>query len=180
MALMHWDIVSKHNCVRFAEAPSIRRCDYEGYKDDTAGFPFANSATSTRYMPEGCVEELGGIIKMNVGSGETFSTWVFDATITPRATGVHNFWVYSDNGSHLYVGGVKVVANGGLHGALWQQGSVFLRKGATQELQVVFGNSGGVGVLKVRLRECCLNVSEHQRWVYALAVRICMAVGSLK
>src|SRR5262249_17357284 len=64
--------------------------------------------------------------------------------------GEYRFHLGSDDGSRLYVDGKAVVNNDGLHGTVWEQGSVKLTKGA-HKVTVTFFQVGGGAELEVRV-----------------------------
>lgn len=128
----------------------VRRCDYNGVNyDNFDWFEEHPDGDSTKFLPEGCAYEAGGVIGANAdssGASEyTGMTTTFFASVSPRATGVHTFWVEADDGAVVYVvyaDGSKrrVVDNSGEHAARWRHGSVTLTKGNQYSLQVYWAN----------------------------------------
>lgn len=58
-------------------------------------------------------------------------------------TGYYDFYTSSDDGSHLYIDGLMVVNNGGLHGTIKKRGSMLLSHGFHSVLVDFFENGGG-------------------------------------
>lgn len=58
-------------------------------------------------------------------------------------TGYYDFWTKSDDGSHLYIDGIMVVNNGGLHGPAKKRGSMLLSHGYHTIMVDFFENGGG-------------------------------------
>lgn len=139
------------------DALTVQRCDFKGYfRDDPDWFPQHPNGSDkqlTRWLPDGCVEEAGGVIAVNARDKGvdacTNTSFTFTTRIAARATGLHTFWVESDDGASLYIGGKKIVDNAGYHAPQWKKGSVYLRKGAKKTLQVYYGNANFQGMLNV-------------------------------
>ena len=143
---------SWHDVTRCAPADQrgFQRCDYEGYFKDVINPDGTVPVPPTdKLMTQFCAIELGGVISMKMGGDLEHDTFVYTGTIRARETGTHTFWLWSDNGSALYVDGVRVVNNPGLHGPQASHGSIVLRAGSDHEIKVYYGNSGKEGVLKV-------------------------------
>jgi hypothetical protein len=58
-------------------------------------------------------------------------------------TGYYDFYTSSDDGSHLYIDGLMVVDNGGLHGTTKKRGNMLLSHGFHSVMVDFFENSGG-------------------------------------
>ena len=143
--------------------PAIRRCDYTGSNINNFDWfkehPDGNSDT---FLPSSCAYELGGVIGANAdGDGVsqyTDRTSTFSATIRPRVTGQHTFWVEADDGALLYLvypngGEWLVVDNGGAHAPQWRHGSVFLTSVYEYGLRVFWANGGQTGKLRIEFED---------------------------
>jgi len=138
----------------------IKRCDYKGrYYNGIDWIDERPDGTYDKFLPEMCAYEVGGEIGVDAqASGNNAAqefTSAFTATISPRATGAHTFWVEADDGALVYVtdsagARVKVVDNSGWHAPEWKHGSVTLSKGKQYELKVYWGNAGSTGKLRHR------------------------------
>lgn len=160
MESRHTSIASA--CLVAAGGPSIRRCDYTGSNskpfDYFTDHPDGNSDT---FLPGACAHEVGGVIGANADADGvnqfTDRMSVFSATIRPRATGMHTFWVEAGGGSLLYIvfwdGKDLVVDNSGKHAAQWRHGSVLLRKEYEYGLRVMWANSREKGKLRVEFED---------------------------
>jgi PKD repeat protein len=73
----------------------------------------------------------------------------FDSCIEITAGGSYTFYTTSDDGSKLYIDGVEIVDNDGLHGAVEQSGVVSLSSGL-YPIRVTFFEKGGGQVLETR------------------------------
>jgi len=104
-------------------------------------------------MPFDCAEELGGIISMAPDSDDYDLSWEFTANIIPRVTGVHYFWLNSNDGSRMFMDDVEVIDNGiqtyKKYSYPYQQGSIFLRKGVSHTMRVQYGTTAA-GVLELK------------------------------
>ena len=137
----------------------IERCDYKGAHYDH--IDYINSkpgGTENKFIPEYCAHEVGGVIGVNAASSGAYeateTTITFTATISPRASGVHIFWVEADDGAFLYITHssgkrTQVVDNSGFHGPQWKQGAITLLEGERYELKVYWGNAASTGKLQV-------------------------------
>lgn len=141
----------------------IKRCDYKGRNynafDDIDKQPEGNL---DKFIPEGCAHELGGVIGAEAdatgNNRATDTTLTFTATISPRYSGVHTFWVGAKGGAFLFItdsSGAKsmVVNNSGFHPFLWMQGAITLAQGERYELKVYWGNGAGTGKLQVQFED---------------------------
>ena len=70
----------------------------------------------------------------------------FEGLISVPRDGVYSFYVTSDDGTRLYVGGETVVTNDGTHGMIEASGSVALEKGMHRIKLVFFQGGGGQGL----------------------------------
>ncbi len=66
----------------------------------------------------------------------------FRGTLTIEKEGEHRFWTRSDDGSRLFIDGVKVVENGGIHPAQDREGKMNLTAGE-HAIEVVYFDGGG-------------------------------------
>jgi hypothetical protein len=73
---------------------------------------------------------------------------VFTGSVQIWTPGFYDFWTESDDGSHLYVDGIMVVSNGGLHGPVKKKGKIRLSHGIHFLMVDFFENAGGA-LLKV-------------------------------
>lgn len=76
----------------------------------------------------------------------------FTGYIKIKEQGIYTFYTTSDDGSALWVDGIKVVANGGPHGALQEEGTIALEKGY-HSFEVRYFNGGGNGTLTVEMQK---------------------------
>jgi hypothetical protein len=70
----------------------------------------------------------------------------FTAKVAAPEDGYYTFYTSSDDGSELYVDGIKVVDNDGLHGMQWMEGVKYLRAGLHDIVVMMFENGGGEGL----------------------------------
>ena len=73
---------------------------------------------------------------------------VFTNTLNVQTAGLYEFQTNSDDGSKLYVDGVLVVDNDGLHGPVKKAGAVGLQAGM-HRLRIEYFNGGGGKELEV-------------------------------
>ncbi len=67
----------------------------------------------------------------------------FEGYVDIQTAGVYNFFTTSDDGSDLFINGVRVVNNDGLHGAVERTGSITLPIGKHAIIVRFFENEGG-------------------------------------
>jgi len=81
----------------------------------------------------------------------------------PKKTGTHKFWTQSDDMSYLYVRGVKVVDNGGLHGYYGNKksGTIDLQEGEGYKIIIYFGEKGGGDEMTVWFQGPDMNSDTH-------------------
>lgn len=72
----------------------------------------------------------------------------FRGVVSVPAAGDHTFWLISDDGSRLSLGGVPLIDNDGVHGAREVSSVVRLRQGL-YTLQVDYFDAGGAATLRV-------------------------------
>lgn len=140
----------------------MRRCDYEGYYADDFKF-FEGRHPSSKLIPGGCAEEVGGRItgwdRSSYGSyhvGGMSIAW--KATLKPENSGQHLFWTRCNDACHVLItrpGGdrVMVVNNGGTHSITDRHGRIFLEKGVEYQLDVYYGNHSGYGEFQVMYQD---------------------------
>jgi hypothetical protein len=78
--------------------------------------------------------------------------FVFEGFVQISNDGIYNFMTDSDDGSRLFIDGILVVDNDGLHGMVREKGETALAKGY-HAIKVVFFEKGGQDDLKVYIRE---------------------------
>ena len=86
--------------------------------------------------------DVGGISLANGGDRETYAVR-FETTLTVTDGGTYTFTTTSDDGSKLFIDGVEIVDNDGLHGAVTETGSTFLAPGDYTVVIIFFENGGG-------------------------------------
>lgn len=70
----------------------------------------------------------------------------FIAKVAAPEDGYYTFYTSSDDGSELYVDGIQVVDNDGLHGMQWREGVRYLTAGLHDIVVTMFENGGGEGL----------------------------------
>jgi len=70
----------------------------------------------------------------------------FIAKVAAPEDGYYTFYTSSDDGSELYVDGIQVVDNDGLHGMQWREGVKYLTAGLHDIVVTMFENGGGEGL----------------------------------
>jgi hypothetical protein len=84
-------------------------------------------------------KRTGKINSINFGqhNGFLWDHWAIRAQSTVKSTNTatYKFRTLSDDGSELYINNQRVVANGGLHGAIWREGSIRLNAGVSYNLE---------------------------------------------
>ena len=86
--------------------------------------------------------DVGGISLANGGDRETYAVR-FETTLTVTDGGTYTFTTTSDDGSKLFIDGVEIVDNDGLHGSVTETGSTFLAPGDYNIVLIFFENGGG-------------------------------------
>lgn len=135
-----------------ADVPTVKREDFDGYHWENLNF-FKTAKVETKWLPSGYAHETGGVIGANTRDGGPevcqHKSFIFSTPIAARVTGVHTFWVQSDDGAFLFVGDKKVVDNGGGHAPRWRRGTVHLKAGERTTLKLYYGNGSATGMLAV-------------------------------
>lgn len=108
-----------------------------------AGFDAAgnNSNTLTAEFLRDSLD-VNAISLENGGNGDTYAVR-FETTLNVTNTGTYTFTTTSDDGSQLFVDGIRVVDNDGLHGARLRTGSTSLSAGEHDIVIIFFENFGG-------------------------------------
>jgi len=70
--------------------------------------------------------------------------------VQPKVTGMHTFFVNSDDGSRLWVNNILVVDNWGVHGAAEVSGNINLEAGAKYDIRLDYFDNGGAAVVELR------------------------------
>ena len=78
--------------------------------------------------------------------------FVFEGFVHISNDGIYNFMTDSDDGSRLFIDGIRVVDNDGLHGMVQEKGETALAKGY-HAIKVIFFEKGGQDDLKVYIKE---------------------------
>jgi hypothetical protein len=96
--------------------------------------------------------------QINFGENNGFNLndhWAVRASSTVKSsvTGTYKFRTYSDDGSELFIDSTKVVANGGLHGGQYREGSITLQADQIYGLEASMFEHGGGAVFKVEVQE---------------------------
>jgi len=99
----------------------------------------SNSPTSTSYEND---LNVGALSLANGGDRETYAVR-YETTLTVTSGGSYTFTTSSDDGSKLFIDGVEIVDNDGLHGVVTQSGSTTLTPGDYTVVIIFFENGGG-------------------------------------
>jgi hypothetical protein len=119
-----------------------------GYFNDNVSYFAANTAVETR-----TVTDFPGF-----SSGGDYYSWEFKGYFKAPADGTYTFGTTSDDASYLWIGttavsgfttGNALVNNGGLHGARYAQGSIYLLADVYYPIRVHFGENAGRDVLAI-------------------------------
>ncbi len=78
--------------------------------------------------------------------------FTFSGFIKVKSDGIYTFYTRSDDGSDLWIDGIRVVNNGGAHGELEKEGKIALKKGF-HKIRVRYFDGGGNNSLKVALKQ---------------------------
>ena len=92
----------------------------------------------------------GGYLQVN-GKNNYAVRW--QGRFVPKKSGTHTFWTKSDDMSYLYVGNGKIVDNGGLHGEIEKDGTVYMTKGRKYLIEIFFSEKGGGDNIIVSFKE---------------------------
>ena len=121
---------------------------YEYYDLDPTGEPqnlvdagFTGGGTTNSNTPD----DTGIATSFNPNDYDTEDDFAlkFTGTINVETGGVYTFTTSSDDGSKLFVDGVEVVTNDGLHGTVTETGTVTLGPGNHTVEIIYFENNGG-------------------------------------
>jgi hypothetical protein len=100
-----------------------------------------NSNTPTAEFSRSTLD-VNAISLANGGNGETYAVR-FTTTLNVTTGGTYTFTTTSDDGSRLFVDGVRIVDNDGLHSSRLRTGSTVLGPGEHDIVIVFFENTGG-------------------------------------
>jgi len=92
----------------------------------------------------------GGYLQVN-GKNNYAVRW--QGRFVPKKSGTHKFWTKSDDMSYLYVGYQKIVDNGGLHGMVEKDGTIYMKKGREYLIEIFFSEKGGGDNIIVSFKE---------------------------
>lgn len=122
---------------------------YEFYNDTPSGNTVDNiptsGATGTGTVSNFDVDALFGSV--TPGDGNRFSIR-YKGFIRIETAGTYTFFTSSDDGSKLFINGIEVVDNDGLHGQREESGSISLSAGS-HEIEVLFFERTGQEILTV-------------------------------
>ena len=85
--------------------------------------------------------DVNALDAANGGDGETYAVKL-TTTLTVTAAGTYDFALSSDDGSRLFIDGVEIIDNDGLHGVVTVNGSTTLAPGE-HLIEVIFFENGG-------------------------------------
>ncbi|HYT92746.1 MAG TPA: PA14 domain-containing protein, partial [Gemmataceae bacterium] len=115
--------------------------DYSYYQGTWSSLPNFSTLTPVK---------TGTVTTFDLSISTTSTNWavVYSGYLNVPASGTYTFSTTSDDGSALYLDGVQVVNNDGLHAAVTASGAVRLQAG-THALKVAFFQQGGDQTLTV-------------------------------
>lgn len=100
---------------------------------------------------------VGTVLDINFPSGSGQRRWTggpnnrwamrFTAKITVPQAGTWTFFTNSDDGSDLWINGIRVVNNDGLHGPQTRSGTIVLTAGTHDFVARIFDNNGGSSMI---------------------------------
>ncbi len=128
----------------------VSNINYEFYDSVPSGFTVDNIPTTGADFT-GSTDNLdvNGLARSLTGSGETYAVRYISQIHIDEA-GSYTFSTRSDDGSALFIDGVEVVSNDGLHGARTRDGDIVLGPG-TYEIEILFFENRGGDVLEVEV-----------------------------
>ncbi|MBN1411102.1 MAG: discoidin domain-containing protein, partial [Spirochaetales bacterium] len=116
--------------------------NYEYYEGNWDALPAFDSLTPVK---TGTVANFD----ITVRNVNDYFGFRFTSNISIGSAGTYTFYTSSDDGSNLYIDGVQIVNNDGLHGVVEQSGSLNLSTG-THRIVVTMFEKGGGEALEVR------------------------------
>jgi hypothetical protein len=114
--------------------PGLRYAYYEGQWEQLPDFASLTPVKSG---------EAAGVNIESLKGRENGWGLVYSGYIDISLDGLYTFFVYSDDGSKLYLGDSLVVSNDGLHGSMEKSGEVLLKAGKHRLKLLYFDASGG-------------------------------------
>jgi len=118
------------------EAPGLRYAFYRGVFTD---FPDYAKLKPTKAGVSPTIKLI------NPGNRAQFAL-TFEGMIKVPADGEYTFFTQSDDGSRLFIGGQKIVENGGTHGIVERSGKIPLKAGMHPFRVIFFDGGGGFGL----------------------------------
>ncbi len=118
------------------EAPGLR---YVFYRGVFADFPDYAKLKPTQAGVSATIKLI------NPGNRAQFAL-TFEGMIKVPADGEYTFFTQSDDGTRLFIGGKKVVENGGTHGMVERSGKITLKAGMHPFRLIFFDGGGGFGL----------------------------------
>ncbi len=121
--------------------------NYEFYDVAPSGFT-VNNIPTTGFTTSGTVSDFDVdalYAAVTPGDGETFSIR-YQGYISLPASGNYTFYTRSDDGSKLFIDGIQVVNNDGLHGMRERSGVINLTAGIHNIEVLFFERTGGEGL----------------------------------
>lgn len=106
--------------------------------------------------------EKGNLNNFDISNAkvEDFFAYKFSSYIKIPSDGIYRFYTYSDDGSAVYIDGVKVVDNDGGHSARRREGQIALRAGfhkiEVDYFEDYMGQELEVGMLSKEILECTI------------------------
>jgi preprotein translocase subunit YajC len=124
----------------------------DGYLADVSSFlDLTPTKTGLTKTIKNKTDGTGGTLLDNSGKDNYGVKWT--GYFVPKKSGYHGFSTQSDDMSYLYIDGLKVVDNGGLHGMVTKSAYVTLEKDKTYKLEIYFSEKGGGDEIIVKFRE---------------------------
>jgi alpha-L-fucosidase len=94
---------------------------------------------------------IASVISLKEKSRTDKFAWEFSGYIKIVDDGIYDFFIASDDGSKLFIDGIELVNNDGLHGTTEKSGKVALKKGH-HSIRVIYFDNGGGNELKVSMQ----------------------------
>jgi len=126
--------------------------------DEDGYLPYASSFLGLTPTKTGLTKSIknkhdgtGGTLQNHYGKEKYGVKWT--GYFVPKKNGSHGFVTRSDDMSYLYIDGVKVVDNRGMHGMVSRSGYINLKKNETYKIEIYFSENTGGDEMKVWFKE---------------------------
>lgn len=118
---------------------------YIGYFNDDLNW----FTTATPHGDTNILNQIDSFSSSVDFSQEELYSWEWNGYFKPSSSEIYTFYTTSDDASYLWINGILVVNNGGLHGNTESSGTINLVQNTYYTMKVQFGENTGGDIMTV-------------------------------